>query len=521
MQVVSSLGINRELIQGQKLTTPRFRFYLFPLDFMIRIQTLLILCLLTLLIQRSNAASDARPNIVIFLCDDLGYGDLECYGHPHIKTPNLNRLAESGIRLTSCYSAAPVCSPSRVGLLTGRSPNRAGVYDWIPPANRATPNSRELVHMRKSEVTIPSLLKAAGYSTCMSGKWHCNSRFNQPDAQPQPGDFGFDHWFATQNNAAPSHENPKNFVRNGEPVGKLEGYSCQLVVNEAMNWLDDQRKAKSDSPFFIFIPFHEPHEPVASPKEIVDQYKLVAKSNDQAQYFANVANVDLAVGRFLKKLDDLKLRENTLVIFTSDNGPETLNRYRSANRSFGSPKPLRGMKLHVHEAGFHVPGIMNWPSKIQANQTSDVPISSLDFLPTFCELAFTTPPSNLKLDGTSIVQFLDKKPFKRKKPLLWCYFNAISKPKVALRDGNFKVLATLNHNKLPRFTNLSAEQFEKAKAAQLTEIELYDLSKDPNEKNDLAQNKSAANDPKLLESMRKKLIDGYFELLNDSHVWEK
>ncbi|MEM7015677.1 MAG: sulfatase-like hydrolase/transferase, partial [Verrucomicrobiota bacterium] len=148
------------------------------------------------------AAAPLKPNIVVILCDDLGYGDLACYGHPHIQTPNLDQMAKDGIRYTSFYSAAPVCSPSRVGLLTGRSPNRAGVYDWIPAAKVDTkrPDAREQVHLRKDEITIPQLLKKAGYATCVSGKWHCNAMFNT-DAQAQPDDAGFDHWFATQNNA--------------------------------------------------------------------------------------------------------------------------------------------------------------------------------------------------------------------------------------------------------------------------------------------------------------------------------
>jgi len=180
----------------------------------------------------SFAAQPQRPNIVFILADDLGWGDLACYGHPHIQTPNLGRLAREGVRFTSCYSASPVCSPSRVGLLTGRSPNRAGVYDWIPDIEQvkiAAQDSRHLVHLRKDEVTLPRLLKDIGYATAMTGKWHCNSMFNRPE-QPQPGRAGFEHWFATQNNAAPSHENPLNFMRNGHPVGRQEGYSCRLVA---------------------------------------------------------------------------------------------------------------------------------------------------------------------------------------------------------------------------------------------------------------------------------------------------
>ncbi|MEX0321859.1 MAG: sulfatase [Puniceicoccaceae bacterium] len=445
----------------------------------------------------------SKPNIVVILCDDLGYGDLECYGHPNIKTPNLNLMAKEGIRFTNFYSAAPVCSPSRVGLLTGRSPNRAGVYDWIPQNNP--------VHMQASEVTIPQLLQNAGYTTCMSGKWHCNGRFNTAD-QPQPGEAGFKHWFATQNNAKPSHENPNNFVRNGKEVGLLEGYSCQLVVDEALTWLAVKQKVKPELPFFMYVAFHEPHEPVASPEELVNQYKDMSVSEDQAQYFANVANVDAAVGKLISGLKALGLDENTLVIFTSDNGPETLNRYKNANRSFGTPDPLRGMKLWTTDAGFRVAGIMRWPGKIKAGQVSNQPVSSLDFLPTFCEIAETEPPADLDLDGTSFLPALKGNPIQRDKPLVWVYYNAINERRVAMRDGDWKVLARLD---LPKLKGMNAENAEMVKAASLSDFQIFKISDDIGESEELS-----ASHPEKLAELKQRLETHYNELVADSHVWD-
>lgn len=455
-------------------------------------------------------AADERPNIVVILCDDLGYGDLECYGHPHIKTPHLNALAAGGIRFTDFYSAAPVCSPSRVGLLTGRSPNRAGVYDWIPAARKPTPDRREQVHMRKSEVTIARLLKQAGYQTCMAGKWHCNSEFNN-DKQPQPGDFGFDHWLATQNNAAPSHQNPTNYVRNGVPVGLIESFSCQIAVDEALRWLD---QIDREAPYFLFLPFHEPHEPVASPPHLVEQYASVAQSHDQAQYFANVANIDHAVGRLVSGLDQRQLRDNTLIVFTSDNGPETLKRYRGAHRSYGQPGPLRGMKLHTTEAGFRVAGIMNWQRRIRPAQTVSTPVSSLDFLPTFCRLANVDPPADVRLDGTVFLSAIEGRPLERDKPLVWAYFNALNDARVAMRDGRWKVLAKLNGGGVAKLQNITTNSLPLVRDATLTDIEIYDLSTDVHEDKNLALTR-----PELKQQLAAKLETHYRELVTNSHVW--
>lgn len=189
-----------------------------------------------------SASAADKPNFVVLLCDDLGYGDLSCFAHPVVRTPHLDKLASEGVKLTHCYSSAPVCSPSRAGLMTGRNPNRLGIRDWIP-ANSG-------IFLRPGEVTIAQRLKQAGYRTCHAGKWHLNSRTD--GSERTPGEAGFDHWLYTQNNAAPSHLHPTNFIRNGKAAGRLEGPSSHVVVAEALDFL----KANKDEPFFLNLWFH-------------------------------------------------------------------------------------------------------------------------------------------------------------------------------------------------------------------------------------------------------------------------
>ena len=475
---------------------------------------LLTLIMATIDMRSLLHAEESRPNIVIVLCDDLGFGDLGVNGHPHIQTPNLDRLAATGIRFTNFYSAAPVCSPSRVGLMTGRSPNRAGVYDWIPESKDPKSDARERVHMQRHEVTLPQLLKQAGYATCMAGKWHCNSRFNSPE-QPQPNDAGFDHWLATQNNAGPSHENPVNYVRNGQRVGPMEGFSCQIAVGEAVGWLEKQKENNPEQPFFLYLPFHEPHEPVASPAELVAKYRDVAFTEDQAQYFANVHNVDLAVGLLLESLERMQLRENTIIVFSSDNGPETLNRYKTGHRSWGRTGILRGMKLHTHDGGFHVAGIMNWPTGIREPRVVTSAASSLDLLPTLCELARTSVPAERTLDGISLVSmFKTGEVPERTQPLLWVYYNAINDARVAMRHGPWKVLARLNGGEFPRLENLTPESLKKAQAAELTDFEIYNLEQDPGETLNLV-GRELVQEQELTALLRTQ----YAALAADSFAW--
>jgi len=424
------------------------------------------------------SAEGTRPNFLVILCDDLGYGDLGCFGHPVIRTPNLDRLASDGMKLTDCYSAAPVCSPSRAGLLTGRNPNRYGVYDWI--SDRPTC----VMYLNRREITVATLLRRAGYDTCHTGKWHCNSRFNSPE-QPQPGDHGFNYWFSTQNNAYPSHKDPKNFVRNGTPVGRIEGYSCQIVADEAIRWLEDIRDPRK--PFFLFVCFHEPHEPIASPPALVEQYKALGITEEgRALYYANVTNMDAAVGRLMRALDRLGLTENTLVWFTSDNGPETLNRYKGSWRSYGSPGPLRGRKLHVYEGGVRVPGILRWPDHTPPGRVCREPVGGVDVLPTLCAIAGVAVPDDRPIDGTSILPIFSGRPVVRKTPLFWFYYRALSRPKVALRDGPWKLLAMWDLPDTDRLGYVNPEVVRQIKRAALTEYELYNLKEDLGERHDVS-----------------------------------
>jgi len=475
------------------------------------IRALQMIVLLAFVLSPLQWSEAARPNFLVILCDDLGYGDLECYGHPHIKTPHLNQLADQGIRFTDFYSTAPVCSSSRAGLLTGQTPNRVGIYDWIPEGHP--------MYLKKEIPTIATLLRDAGYATAVCGKWHCNGEFNEP-TQDQPNHNGFQHWFATQNNAAPRHENPVNFVRNGQKVGPLEGFSCQLVADEAIRWLKHQQKQDSEEPFFLHVCFHEPHEPVESPDDLVAEYRDVAENEDEAQYFANVANIDLAVGRLMKTLDELKLAEDTLVVFTSDNGPETLNRYRTANRSYGTPGPLRGMKLHIYDGGIRVAGIARWTGTIEAGQTPSMPVCALDLLPTFCNLADVEVPKDIPLDGTDITAALKGSDVDREQPLFWHYYRAYSDPLVAMRDGDWKIVA---HWDAPHIVksggkfggNVNAETQKLIKTAQLVKFELYNIAEDIGEKNDLSK-----QEPERLERMKSQLVEKYQRVQSAGPVWD-
>ena len=408
-----------------------------------------ILAIITLT-GTSSAIDNSAPNIIIFLADDLGYGDLGCYGNPIIKTPNLDRFAQQGIKLTQCYSAGAVCSPSRSSILTGRTPYRNGVFTWIP--------EDRLPYLRTSEITSAKLLKATGYDTAHIGKWHLNGYFNKPN-HPQPSDHGFNHWYSTQNNAAPSHKNPNNFVSDGKPVGQLEGFSAELVADEAINWLKSGRD--KTKPFFLCVWTHEPHLPIETDPRFQSHYESI-ENPDIRQHHGNVTQMDDAFGRLMKSLDELQLTETTFVAFTADNGPEGNG---TEGRTRGSTGGLRGRKRDVYEGGIRVPGIVRWPGKIKPGTISDTPVIGSDWFPTTCAIALTKLPDDRVIDGGSLLPLLTSgQPVMRSRPLYWRCNIARTPIKTAMRIGDWKIVAT----------------------EDLSRMELYELKSDIKETTDLS-----------------------------------
>lgn len=424
-------------------------------------------------------AAAAKPNIIVFLADDLGYGDLACYGHPVIQTPNLDAFARQGVRLTQCYAASAVCSPSRSAILTGRTPYRNGVFTWIPEGRD--------VHLRTSELALPRLLKASGYATCHVGKWHLNSHFNQP-TQPQPNDHGYDWWLATQNNAAPSHEHPVNFVRNGKPVGKVEDYSAPFIVKEAVAWLK-QRPDKT-KPFLLSVWAHEPHYPIKSAPEFKALYPNLT-DEVQREHHANVTQLDHAFGQLLRALDELQLTENTLVVFTSDNGPEG-DGIRTPGR--GSTGGLRGRKRSVYEGGIRVPGIVRWPGKTKPGTTSDVPVIGSDVFVTALAVAGAEVPRDRVIDGGNFLPALEGRPVQRSRPLYWRCVIAPEPVKTAMRIGDWKIVAD----------------------EPLTKFELYNVQRDPQEAAELG-----ATQPAKFSEMKAALLKLNGEIEAEGPKWWK
>jgi arylsulfatase A len=431
-----------------------------------------------------------QPNVVLFLADDLGFRDVGCYDGP-VETPAIDRLAEDGTRFTDFYSGCAVCSPSRATLLTGRHHIRAGVYSWIHDSSQHS-------HLLKREITLAEVLKEAGYATGHFGKWHLglpNDKFDKPT----PDAHGFDYWFATWNNARPSHRNPTNFIRNGEPVGPLKGYACQLVVDEAIGWLEDHRSASK--PFFLNVWFHEPHAPIAAPEDIVKKY---GDPHDKgAIYSGTIDNTDRAIARLLEKLRQVDAPENTLIVYASDNGS-----YRGDRTGV-----LRATKGQNWEGGIRVPGIFCWPKTIAAGRVVEEPAGLVDVLPTVCGLLGLEPPASVHLDGSDLSPLLEISGgnFQRHQPLFWHLQK--SRPIVAMRDGDYNLVADPDYE-ISRSNMFQEQWIPKIKSGGYTNFRLFNLREDPGQTKDLSQQML-----EKCETMKRELLRINDSIMADGADW--
>ncbi len=399
------------------------------------------LLILTLILCLRCPAQD-KPNIVLILADDLGWSDLGCYGSPLKNTPALDKLATEGVRFTNACTAQPICSPSRAALMTGRSPARLHLTDFIP-GRRVMPSQRMLKPEMKQELpleeeTLPELLKKNGYVTGIFGKWHLGGQGFGPKEQ------GFDHYFAGSANTTPS----------ATEAGKGE-YELTAKAGE---WMEQQK----DKPFFCYLAHNTPHIPLGAKKELEDKYRKAGAANPT--YAAMLESMDDCVRLTLEKLDTMGLRDKTIVIFLSDNGG--LNIVEGTNTPATSNKPLRGGKGGLYEGGVRVPLIIRWPGKVPAGKTENTAVISTDLAPTL--LAATgTAPSSQPCDGVSLLPLLTSGKAPERASLFWHYphySNQRGFPGGAVRTGEWKLI----------------ESFDDG------HVELYHLSEDPSETQNLA-----------------------------------
>lgn len=461
-----------------------------------------------------------RPNIVFLLADDMGYGDLGCYGNPVITSPHLDQLAADGVRLLDCYSASPNCSPSRTAIMTGRSPYRVGMYDFA----RFKP-----MHIPEDELTLPEVMGSADYQTMFAGKWHCSADSKLVGGtQPNPGDHGFDHWLAHPKNFG---QNPSGFFRNGEALPQLEGWMAEIVVDETIDFI---KQRDPEKPFMTVLWFSEPHTPVEAAPEFIEPYKTPdaieaaksikrggpqvkwgSKEGKGPTYYGCVSMLDHHIGRLLDHLDAEGLRENTVVIFTSDNGPE----HRPAS-SFGSPGELRGAKGHMHEGGYRVPGTVRWPGRIKAGTTSDEPVNGTDFLPSLAAIAGAEFQPTKTVDGINVFPALsDGETLNRPIPMMWWLFHARGGKEVTMRVGDYKVLA----NMLPQdeisirdsAPPAGMSRMDFIKKAELGNFTIYNLKEDPNETKELSKHQ-----PEKLEELKKQMIRLHSEIRAEGPIYD-
>lgn len=412
-----------------------------------------------------------RPNVIFIMADDMGYGDLGCYGQKRIRTPNIDRLAAEGMRFADCYAGSTVCAPSRSVLMTGlhtghtRVRNNTGRVGGALVTDNGSPERR--VPLEAEDVTVAEVLKKAGYVTGMTGKWG----LGEPGNTGVPNRQGFDEWFGYLNQRRAHTYYPPYLWRNEEKVilegnagGKRQQYSHDMFADFALDFL---RRHKNE-PFFLYLPFTVPHAKYEIPS--TEPYTDKDWAADAKVHAAMITRLDGDVGRIMALLKDLELDERTLVFFCSDNGAA-----RRWDGVFDSSGPLRGHKTDLYEGGLRTPMIARWPGKVPAGKTSSAPWYFADVLPTLAEVTGATPPADL--DGISVLPLLLGKDQRTDDRFLYWEFPT-GKLQQAVRWRNYKAL----------------------RPAPSKPLELYDL------KEDLAEQRNvAAEHPEVIAKIEQYL----------------
>ncbi len=361
------------------------------------------------------------PNVLMILADDMGWADL---GHDgsRIDTPNLDQLAREGVKLTRFYASAPMCSPTRAALLTGRYPHSVGMPELATPSGRG---NVPVLALSPDAVTIPEALTPAGYRSVLVGKWHLGYA-----REAWPRTHGFDEFWGSLI-GTPMFWQVKETYHNETPIA-VRGHYTDTLTEKAIEHLET---AKADGrPLFLFLAYNAPHYPLEAPAELVYKYRRrFAKEGLFAVYAAMVEHLDSGIGRVLATLERLGMTGDTLVVFTSDNGPSAEpNTYgpEGADRSNG---PLRGYKFSTHEGGIRVPFLARWPGRIPAGLVRDEPAITMDLMPTFLEAAGVDAPAGMH--GRSLLPLLGGRAFSRPEPLHW-----ENQHNAAVLDGPWKLV---------------------------------------------------------------------------------
>lgn len=399
----------------------------------------------------------AQPNVVILLADDLGWADVGYHGG-EIETPSIDRLASEGIRLDHFYSA-PICSPTRAALMTGRDPLKLGIaYDQIHPWYNAG--------LATDTLTIADVFRKDGYQTALVGKWHLGHTFEHqtPNAQ------GFDHFWGHLHTNTDFFEHVRegghDLQQNGKSVQAPGEYLTHLEAREAVRFIRERERGK---PFLLYVPFTAPHSPMQAPEATIEKYAELPRTNFRRTYAAMVDEMDQAIGRILDVLDEEEIAEDTIVLFFSDNGGSTI--YGGTNT------PLRGQKGQTFEGGIRVPAVLRWPARLEAGTKMEQRMAATDVLPTLARAASVRLPTTADLDGENMwPAFHRGQTVPRRRPL--AFVSEIPLPGVihtAIFDGRWKLVQVIQE----RQTETRVQDF------------LFDIDADPNEENDLSKRHSA------------------------------